>query len=144
MGVHFICCHPSTFCPINSSRNSSKVVQVQFALSSASVFSRTDTTTDSEQFYNSILKVLEDADEQEEIWNLLTGWNGWVCTARHKIGSCLACWPIGIFFQTTFQDIMLWKRIPHCRRFERSRWNLRQLWNPQVRTHPLLLTNARM
>ena len=144
MGVHFICCHPGTFCPINSSGNSSKVVQVRFALSSASVFSRTDTTTDLEQFYDSILEVLKDADEQEEVWNLLTWWNGWVCRAQHKIGSCLACWPIGIFFQTTFQGIVLWKRILHCWRFKRSRRNLRQLWNPQMHMHPLLLTNACM
>ena len=52
------------------------VVQVRFALSSASVFSRMDMTTDSERFYDSILEVLEDADEQEEVRNLLTWWNG--------------------------------------------------------------------
>ena len=52
------------------------VVQVRFALSSVSVFSRTDMTTDSERFYDSILEVLEDADEQEEVRNLLTWWNG--------------------------------------------------------------------
>ncbi|KAG1829676.1 hypothetical protein EV424DRAFT_1470688 [Suillus variegatus] len=40
--------------------------QVRFSLSSSSVFSRTDTVTDSETFYHSILDLLEDPDECEE------------------------------------------------------------------------------
>ncbi|KAH6896464.1 hypothetical protein BKA70DRAFT_1116335, partial [Coprinopsis sp. MPI-PUGE-AT-0042] len=50
--------------------------QVRFALSSASVFSRTDEEMDSEAFYNSVIEFLEDADEQEEAGALLDWWNG--------------------------------------------------------------------
>ncbi|KAG1803417.1 uncharacterized protein BJ212DRAFT_1449907 [Suillus subaureus] len=50
------------------------VTQVQFALSSSSVFSHTDTVTDSENFYHSILDLLEDPDEIEEVTDLMTWW----------------------------------------------------------------------
>ncbi|KAG2054381.1 hypothetical protein BDR06DRAFT_982439 [Suillus hirtellus] len=49
--------------------------QVRFALSSSSVFSQTDTTTDSETFYHSLLDLLEDPEEYKEIDKLLTWWN---------------------------------------------------------------------
>ncbi|KAG1899724.1 uncharacterized protein F5891DRAFT_953484 [Suillus fuscotomentosus] len=49
--------------------------QVRFALSSSSVFSRTDTTTDSETFYHSLLDLLEDPEESQEVDELLTWWN---------------------------------------------------------------------
>ncbi|KJA29576.1 hypothetical protein HYPSUDRAFT_119569, partial [Hypholoma sublateritium FD-334 SS-4] len=49
--------------------------QARFALSSSSVFSRTDTATDSERFYNSILEVLEDPDEADDVNALLAWWN---------------------------------------------------------------------
>ncbi|KAG1781183.1 hypothetical protein EV702DRAFT_962815 [Suillus placidus] len=49
--------------------------QVRFALSSSSVFSRTDTATDSETFYHSLLDLLEDADESKEVDELLVWWN---------------------------------------------------------------------
>ena len=39
------------------------------------MFSRTDTVTDSERFYNSILELLEDVDEQVEVKDLLEWWN---------------------------------------------------------------------
>ncbi|KAG1793400.1 hypothetical protein EV424DRAFT_1335986, partial [Suillus variegatus] len=41
------------------------------SLSSSSVFSRTDTVTDSENFYHSILDLLEDPDESEEVCDLM-------------------------------------------------------------------------
>jgi hypothetical protein len=50
-------------------------LQARFAISSSSVFSRTDAVTDSEGFYNSILDLLYDVDEQDEINNLLAWWN---------------------------------------------------------------------
>ncbi len=50
-------------------------LKARFALSSSSVFSRTDTATDSERFYNSILEILEDPDEAVEVNALLTWWN---------------------------------------------------------------------
>ncbi|KAL6305925.1 hypothetical protein BKA93DRAFT_730341 [Sparassis latifolia] len=46
--------------------------QVQFALSSSPVFSRTDMATDSECFYMSILNLFEDLDEQVEVSELIT------------------------------------------------------------------------
>ncbi|GBE89789.1 hypothetical protein SCP_1701140 [Sparassis crispa] len=63
--------------------------QVRFALSSSPVFSRTDTATDSERFYNSILDLFEDVDEQEEVNELLLWWNRQVfpnsSTARRPV-----------------------------------------------------------
>jgi len=49
--------------------------QVRFALSSTSVFSRTDMVTDSERFYNSVLQYFEDVDEKEQVDELLVWWN---------------------------------------------------------------------
>ncbi|KIM89596.1 hypothetical protein PILCRDRAFT_60503 [Piloderma croceum F 1598] len=49
--------------------------QIRFALSSSPVFSKTDTVTDSERFYNSILDFLEEPDEKEEVDELLVWWN---------------------------------------------------------------------
>jgi len=49
--------------------------QLRFALSSSSVFCRTDTTTDSEGFYNSILDFLDDPDEKDDVHGLLDWWN---------------------------------------------------------------------
>ena len=48
--------------------------QVRFSLSSSSVFSRTDTVTDSENFYHSILDLLEDPDESQEVVDLMMWW----------------------------------------------------------------------
>ena len=50
-------------------------MQVCFALSSTSVFSRTDSVTDSERFYHSLLDFLHDVKEKEEVQDLLTWWN---------------------------------------------------------------------
>jgi len=49
--------------------------QVRFALTSSPVFSHTDTVTDSERFYNSILDVFKDPDEKQEVDNLVVWWN---------------------------------------------------------------------
>ncbi|KAG2085231.1 uncharacterized protein F5147DRAFT_589149 [Suillus discolor] len=48
--------------------------QVRFSLSSSSVFSCTDMVTDSKNFYHSILDLLEDPDESEEVVDLMTWW----------------------------------------------------------------------
>lgn len=50
-------------------------MQVRFALCSSSTFSRTDVATDSETFYTSILSLLEDPEEKEEVVALLSWWN---------------------------------------------------------------------
>jgi hypothetical protein len=39
------------------------------------VFSRTDTSTDSERFYNSVLELFDDIEEREEVDELLVWWN---------------------------------------------------------------------
>ncbi|RDB22948.1 hypothetical protein Hypma_009802 [Hypsizygus marmoreus] len=49
--------------------------QTRFALCSSAVFSRTDTVTDSERFYSSILDLLEDPEEKAEVDRLLAWWN---------------------------------------------------------------------
>ncbi|KAG1876944.1 hypothetical protein C8R48DRAFT_745441 [Suillus tomentosus] len=50
-------------------------MQVRFALTPSPVFSCTDTVTDSERFYNSILDIFEDTDEQQEVDDLVVWWN---------------------------------------------------------------------
>jgi hypothetical protein len=45
---------------------------------SSPVFSRTDTITDSEKFYNTILDLLDDPDEKKEVDDLITWWNRFV------------------------------------------------------------------
>ena len=50
-------------------------MQARFALSSSAVFSRTDTVADSERFYTSLLELLDDVDEREEVGDLLVWWN---------------------------------------------------------------------
>jgi hypothetical protein len=49
--------------------------QVRFSLSSSPVFTRTDSVTDSERFYSSVLDLLEDPDEIDEVNGLLEWWN---------------------------------------------------------------------
>jgi hypothetical protein len=51
------------------------ISQVRFALASSPVFSRSDTVTDSERFYNSVLDLFEDAQEKGEVNELLVWWN---------------------------------------------------------------------
>jgi hypothetical protein len=53
----------------------SLLIQVRFALSSSPVFSRTDTSTDSETFYNSMLDLFYDVHEKDEVDALLAWWN---------------------------------------------------------------------
>ncbi|KZP09289.1 hypothetical protein FIBSPDRAFT_760197 [Athelia psychrophila] len=49
--------------------------QVRFALSSQSTFSRSDSVTDTERFYNSVMVLLRDKNELAEINELITWWN---------------------------------------------------------------------
>jgi hypothetical protein len=51
------------------------MMQVRFALSSSPVFSRTDTVTDSERFYTTVLDLFDDIEEQVEVNDLETWWN---------------------------------------------------------------------
>ncbi|KIM86989.1 hypothetical protein PILCRDRAFT_4229 [Piloderma croceum F 1598] len=62
-------------CP-KATRSASPRLQSHMLLpSSASVFSRSDTVTDSERFYHSVVEYFEDVDEQEEVKELLVWWN---------------------------------------------------------------------
>ncbi|KAF8834707.1 hypothetical protein BDN67DRAFT_914415 [Paxillus ammoniavirescens] len=54
--------------------------QTRFALSSAQVFSHTDLVTDSERFYGSIVELLDDPEEKDEVNQLLTWWNRYINT----------------------------------------------------------------
>ncbi|KAG0701027.1 hypothetical protein DFH29DRAFT_982880 [Suillus ampliporus] len=49
--------------------------QVQFTLTSSSVFSKTDMATDLETFYHSLLDLLEDTNKSKEVDELLMWWN---------------------------------------------------------------------
>ncbi|KIM64222.1 hypothetical protein SCLCIDRAFT_23572 [Scleroderma citrinum Foug A] len=49
--------------------------QARFALTLVQVFSRTDLITNSERFYTSILNLLDDTDEKDEVDQLLMWWN---------------------------------------------------------------------
>lgn len=64
------------------------VNQVRFSLSSSPVFSRTDTVTDSEKFYNSVIELFDDPEELEEINELLTWWNRYVGIDLTMFGLC--------------------------------------------------------
>ncbi|KAG1895078.1 uncharacterized protein F5891DRAFT_1194588 [Suillus fuscotomentosus] len=50
------------------------LIFIRFSLTSSSAFSRTDMIMDSENFYHSILDLLEDPDENEEVADLMTWW----------------------------------------------------------------------
>ena len=64
------------------------VNQVRFSLSSSPVFSRTDTVTDSEKFYNSVVELFDDPEELEEINELLAWWNRYVGIDLTMFGLC--------------------------------------------------------
>jgi hypothetical protein len=51
------------------------LTQLRFALSSSSVFCRSDTSTDSERFYDTVLEFLDDPEEKDEVDDLLSWWN---------------------------------------------------------------------
>jgi hypothetical protein len=50
-------------------------IQLRFALSSSSVFCRSDTSTDSARFYESVLHFLDHPDEKGDVNALLLWWN---------------------------------------------------------------------
>lgn len=50
----------------------SDIVQAHFGLTSAQIFSQTDLVMDSEHFYSSIVELLNDPDEKEEVDQLMT------------------------------------------------------------------------
>lgn len=57
------------------SHHLNRILQARFALTSSPTFTRSDTVTDSERFYSSILDYLEDPDEQDEVDGLMVWWN---------------------------------------------------------------------
>ncbi|KAI5996085.1 hypothetical protein EDC04DRAFT_2585593, partial [Pisolithus marmoratus] len=61
--------------PWNGLLHSGLLVSTCFALTSTQAFSQTDLVMDSEQFCNSILELLEDPDETDEVDQLMGWWN---------------------------------------------------------------------
>ncbi|KAI6019112.1 hypothetical protein EDC04DRAFT_2869954 [Pisolithus marmoratus] len=59
-------------------------MQARFVLTSAQVFSHTALVTDSEWFYNSIMELLEDPDEIDEVELLMGWWNCALVRIRQK------------------------------------------------------------
>ena len=59
--------------------------KVRFALMSTQIFLWTDLIMDSEQFYNSILELLEDPDEKDEVDQLIGWWNRYVLSCVFDI-----------------------------------------------------------
>ena len=49
--------------------------KVRFALSSSSTWSRSDMAMDNEGFFNSVLTLLSDPEEADEVNSLLSWWN---------------------------------------------------------------------
>ncbi|KAH6885998.1 hypothetical protein BKA70DRAFT_1123482, partial [Coprinopsis sp. MPI-PUGE-AT-0042] len=49
--------------------------KVRFSLTSLPIFLRSDSETDLETFYNSVLDLLKDPEEQDEVQDLLIWWN---------------------------------------------------------------------
>ena len=60
--------------------------QVRFARSSSPVFARNDLMTDSEKFYNSIVDLLEDPEELNEVRLLMSWWNQYVNLVLFTVG----------------------------------------------------------
>ncbi|KAG6905361.1 hypothetical protein DXG01_003234 [Tephrocybe rancida] len=58
--------------------------QVRFMLSFSSTFSRTDSVTDSDRFYNTILRMFHDPNEVEEVNPLLHWWNWFFQVTKSK------------------------------------------------------------
>ncbi|KAG1827667.1 hypothetical protein EV424DRAFT_1471490 [Suillus variegatus] len=56
-------------------------MQVRFSISLLSMFSCTNTVTNSENFYHSILDLLEDPDESKEVTDLMTWWTQFVASS---------------------------------------------------------------
>jgi hypothetical protein len=59
-------------------------------LCSSNTFSRTDLVTDSETFYNSVLELLDDPFERDEVRELLGWWDRYV-TISFFLAELMAC-----------------------------------------------------
>ncbi|KAG1798572.1 uncharacterized protein HD556DRAFT_1306024 [Suillus plorans] len=77
-----VCAYKHVFTSPSSVERESKATSIEHHTSIAAwfscttkVFSRTDTTTDSETFYHSLLDLLEDPEECQEVDELLIWWN---------------------------------------------------------------------
>ena len=73
-GLGCICCHSGKHHLLQVYTTDS-FKQARFALMSTQTFSQTDLATDLERFYNSVLKLLEDPDEKDEVDQLMGWWN---------------------------------------------------------------------
>lgn len=74
-GLGCLCCYPGKLELFDNHVFLNASIIACFALTSAQVFSCTDLVIDSKRFYNSILELLLDPDEKEEVHQLLIWWN---------------------------------------------------------------------
>ncbi|KAG1812326.1 hypothetical protein EV424DRAFT_1473594 [Suillus variegatus] len=65
-------------------------MQIRFSLTLSSVFSHTDMIMDSENFYHSILDLLENPDEIEEVANLMMWWTHRVFPNSSSLQHCIS------------------------------------------------------
>ena len=76
--IHCICSYTSMwyfFCFIFSKANLKYNFKARFALSSSSIFSKSNIITDSERFYYSLLKLLENPNATKKVDSLVAWWN---------------------------------------------------------------------
>lgn len=99
-----ICCSTGMSC-ITCAARAEYCFKARFALSSSRVFNRTNTVTDSEKFYNSVLEVLEDPDETKEVDALLAWWNRWVWFQLHSFIIYLLTNSLIAYFSPTILQI---------------------------------------
>ena len=74
-GLGCLCCYPVKLELFDNHVFLNASIAAHFILTSAQVFSCTDLVTDSKCFYTSILELLLDPDEKEEVHQLLIWWN---------------------------------------------------------------------
>lgn len=92
-------------------------LQVRFSISLLSMFSRTNTVTNSENFYHSILDLLEDPDESKEVTDLMTWWTQFVASSVSILKLTLV---IVRFFQILLHHVKLSAKTAHYRRFGKN------------------------
>ena len=105
-------------------------LKVRFALSSSSVFSQTDTSTDSETFYHSLLDLFEDPDESKEVDELLTWWNRYYYNSSPFRPAHISMYPARCSLLPLPPSGLLAPTVP-CRKSES---NALRLKTPQVQT----------
>lgn len=100
-----------------------KSTQVRFALSSSPVFSRTDTVTDSERFYSSVLDLFDDTEEKVEVNDLILWWNRRVSDVSIYHTSCSPQIITDKSFRAILRPAAQSVRVVHWLGSRRSAWS---------------------